>query len=182
MKKLQGCAGHGRHLGFVRVLDNGQAARLIDLAHPSRTIAIGTCQQYRGQALLIHIGRGLKKVIDCRPRVMHRFLLTQGKTLILLHRDMVTGRGKVQGARHNRLFVLHLPDRQGHALGKHFGELAASLVGQVQHHDDRQGKISRELGKNRQQRFDSARRRADHHCRYLSVVSHRAVPGCHSLR
>ena len=68
LKKLQGCAGHGRYMGFVRVLDNGQAARLLDLAQPQRTIAIGTCEQYRGQALLIHVGRRLKKVINRRSR------------------------------------------------------------------------------------------------------------------
>jgi hypothetical protein len=38
---------------------------------------------------------------------------------------------------------------------KHLRQLAAALVGQVQHHDDRQAKALPQVRKNRQQRFDT---------------------------
>ena len=61
-----------------------------------------------------------------------------------------------------RLLVAGLQDRQRHPPGKDFRQVAAALVRQVQHHNDRQPKALAQRAKDIQQRLHPAGRRADH--------------------
>ncbi|MNN83507.1 hypothetical protein D3C81_2005530 [compost metagenome] len=104
----------------------------------------------------VGIGGRFEQVIDGRARVMQPRLQAQGKAAVLLYRQVIPGRGKIQSASIDRRFVARLKHRQGYPPGKHFGQLTAALIGQVQNHDNRQCETFAQRAENTQQRFDAS--------------------------
>ncbi|MNI75152.1 hypothetical protein D3C73_1312800 [compost metagenome] len=109
----------------------------LDLGQALRAIAVGSGQQHRCQGRAVDVGRRLEQKVDGRARVMHAVFQAQGEAAVLLYRQVITGRGEIQGARLDGGLVTCLFDTHGHPTGEHLGQLAAPLVRQVQDNDDR---------------------------------------------
>ncbi|MNN78457.1 hypothetical protein D3C81_1950160 [compost metagenome] len=94
--------------------------------------------------------------------MMHSRLQAQGKAAVLLHRQVITGRGEIQRASLHRGLVARLKHRQGHPAGKYIRQMAVALVRHVQHDDDRQCEALAQRAEQVQQRLDATGGGTDH--------------------
>ncbi|MNG19408.1 hypothetical protein D3C84_1035630 [compost metagenome] len=99
---------------------------------------------------------------------MYTVFLAQGKTAVLFDRQVVPGSGEIQGSGFDRGLVQRFEDRQRHAPGEDFRQLAAALVRQVQDHDDRQHETLAQRTEDVEQRLYPAGRGTDHNGFYGS--------------
>ncbi|MNE58300.1 hypothetical protein D3C80_1533210 [compost metagenome] len=93
---------------------------------------------------------------------MHSVLQAQGKAAVPFNRQVIPGRGEIQGPGFDRGLVPGFQDRQRHTPGENFRQMAAALVRQVQDHDDRQCEPLTQGSEDVQQRLYPAGRRTDH--------------------
>ncbi|MNF88616.1 hypothetical protein D3C84_711140 [compost metagenome] len=159
---IQRRQGHGRDLGFFRILDDGQTTTLFDFGQTAGAIAVGAGQQHGGQGGTVGIRRRREQKVDGGPRIMHAVFQAQGKAAVLFHRQVIARRGEIQRARFNQRLVMRLDNAHGDSSGKHVGEMAATLVRQVQHHDDRQHEAFAQRAEDAQQRLHATGRSPDH--------------------
>ncbi|MNI78752.1 hypothetical protein D3C73_1351530 [compost metagenome] len=94
---------------------------------------------------------------------MHRLLLAQRQAQILLDRQVITRGRHVDLARGDDLFVLSLAYRPVQAPLQHFGQMAVTVIGQVQHAQHRRHECRRQAAEHLKQRLHAARRGTDHH-------------------
>ncbi|MNG03653.1 hypothetical protein D3C84_867420 [compost metagenome] len=107
--------------------------------------------------------------------MVHAVFQAQGKTAVVLHRQVITRCGKIQGAGLDRRLVAGLHNRHRHAPGEHFGQMAAAFIRQVQHDNDRQHEAFTQRTEEIDQRLDATGRGADHngfHRRQIRCTVH----------
>ncbi len=92
--------------------------------------------------------------------MVHPRLATERKTAVPFHRQVIAGRREIKVSGADRLLVGRLLDRHRQAMGKNLGQAALTLLGQMQHGNDRQAETVRQFTEYRQQRLDAACRSA----------------------
>ncbi|MOA17869.1 hypothetical protein D3C78_1381420 [compost metagenome] len=93
--------------------------------------------------------------------MMHRFLQAQRQATVSLDRQVIAGRGDIQGSRHDVLLVPGFFHRHRQTMSEDTGQLAFALVRQMQYHQDRHAKTFAQVSEDPEQRFDATGRCTD---------------------
>jgi hypothetical protein len=156
-------AREDRRLGGRGVLDQDDAAALLDRPGAADAVAVGPGHDHGDRAGAEALGGRVEQDVDRRASVLHAGLGRQGEVVVVDER-VVVGGGEVDAPAAERLLVERLGEGERTAALQHGGEGAkAGDGGPVLDDDDRQREGGREVAEHHGEGGEAAERGADDH-------------------
>jgi len=157
--RCDGASGHGRIFSLIRVLDENEAACLLDRLRADRPVR-ASARQNHGEAVVVLVRKRAEELIDGRP-FPSWFVERESCNFVVCYQEPAVRRDDIDLVRFEWNLPVHLLHRHLGFSSENFGKLACVVRVKVHDHHKRCAGVWRNFLKELLKRRDAASRCAD---------------------